>query len=596
MVMTRSDQQYHARRAGLLALLGVGVVIATAFWLRSFIPRIGGTWFVAEFKRVAGLEEGSEVYVQGVQAGTVERVEIDPPNKVRVTVRLTEPFPVYHNSKVAIGVGALIPRPYVDITNPDVPGPIVQPGDVIKGWEPVSVEEILPRLVRFIDDFREILGSPQTQEHIRLAIADVAASAANLRRLTGAIGPQDVRETVRHLRSLATRLDALAGSPQWQAAAKNVEETTARLARLTADPRITEGLPRILDQTRETVESLRKLVADPDTQSRIRSALAHIEESSQLLKKALSDEGTIGRLNDLLTDSRQLVASVEEIVSQPQVKESLGKTLTNLEALASRAHESISELEGTLAELRELISGSKENWQTLVANLASISEDLDAITEGLKWLITEGGLKENLRVIGENLKAGSEDLRYVVQKIRTLLTDEKTTQSLQEGLQQVGPTLSLVRRTAEKGQRILDRLEPLTQWESQARASLWLTPETDQIKGETGLHLHTKDLRTSLLLGSYTDQEGSRLNLLIQGKINPFLVWRSGVIRSRLGAGIGWVTGKVHWDLEAFDPDRWQVNSWLRWSLLPSLSLRLGIEDLGRRRDFGVGLEAHITR
>jgi len=62
-------------------------------------------------------------------------------------------------------------------------------------------------------------------------------------------------------------------------------------------------------------------------------------------------------------------------------------------------------------------------------------------------------------------------------------------------------------------------------------------------------------------------------------------------MRSKLGVGVGWSTDRWRLDVEAFDPDRWQVNSWLRWQLSPSILLRLGVEDLGRTRTFGIGVE-----
>ncbi len=590
------DRQRHARRAGLFTLFGLAVIVGAALWLRSFVPAVKGMGFIVEFRKVAGLEEGSEVYVQGVKAGVVEKVTIEPPNTVRVFVRLTEPIPVYKNSRIGIGVGALIPRPYVDITNPEVPGPAISKGDVVRGMEPVSVEEIIPRLVRFIDDFREILGSPETQEQLRGAIADLAESVRNLKRITGAIGPQDVQGSLQRFHSLIARLDELASRPQWVALANNLDQASAHLARLMRDPRMTEELPKTIAEARSAVASLRKLLSDPEVQSRIRSSLVHLERSSQLLETALSDQGTVGRLNDLIGSAEKLVGSVQEIVSDPEVKEGLKKSLTSIESLTAQGRETLKELERSVAELRELTSSSKGDWQKLLANMVSVSEELHAITQGLSWLITQGGLKENLRQIGENLRKSSADLREITEQVRSLLEEEKTRGSLREGLQQVGPTIRIVRRAAEEGERILKRIEPLTRWEAEAAGSVWLNPERDELNADTALNLQTPGLGTGLEIGSHTDKRGTRLNLLIQGKFNRFLMWRSGIVRSKLGLGLGWGTDQFRWDIEAFDPDRWQVNSWLRWSLFPPLSVRVGIEDLGRRRDLGAGLEIRFPR
>jgi hypothetical protein len=134
-------------------------------------------------------------------------------------------------------------------------------------------------------------------------------------------------------------------------------------------------------------------------------------------------------------------------------------------------------------------------------------------------------------------------------------------------------------------------LETATSLRTRVGSSIWFAPELDEVRGEAWTLFEMPISPVSLLAGTYTGREGTRVNLQIQGKIGSKTLWRFGSIRSKLGMGIGWGTDKLRLDVEAFAPDRWQVNSWLRWQLSPSILLRFGVEDLGRSRTLGIGLE-----
>ncbi len=587
-----SVRPQHAFWSGLLVLSGLLVIIGGMFWLRSFLRWRTGYWFIAEFRKAMELEPGSNVLVQGLRVGTVESVDLVPPNTVRVLVRLEKSVPVYYppDSIITIRLGTLIGQPYVDIVNRRV-GRVIQQGDVVRGVDPVSWEELVPQAQELAANLNRLIGNPEFQRNLQSTIADLAAAARSLRAILASVSDQDARQIVTNLRQLTERLNALAADKRLDNTVQHIETATRQLAALLSHPRLQQGLPRTVAEAEEAIRALRQLLADKETQQNIKGLIADLRESSKALKQLLSDEGVGGSVKRLIAEAQATVAAAREVLDDPEVKIALKTTARNLAELTGRGHDTLSELEATLRQLREFVESSRDDLEKVAENLRGITQDLDETLDAIKWLMTEGGLKENLKQVGENLRATTENLREATASIRELVTEEQAKESLRQGLQEVGPTVVAVRQAAEQGQRVLKRLEQATQWRTDWASSVWFVPERDEVRGETGVQFQTSLTPLSLLAGTYTGREGTRINLQIQGKFAPKILWRFGAMRSKLGAGIGWQSDQLRWDIEAIDPDRWQVHSWLRWRLSPSLFLRLGVEDLGRTRTLGIGLE-----
>ncbi|MCS7192129.1 MAG: MlaD family protein [Armatimonadetes bacterium] len=578
--------------SGLLVLAGLSVLVVGAIWLRSFFQWRSGHWFIVEFKKVTGLEPGSEVMVQGMRVGTVEKIEFKPPNTVQVFIRLEKDVPIYYPpaSEITIRFGTLIGQPYVDILNHKT-GKSIAKGDIVRGVDPISWEELVPQARNLATSLNEIFGNPEFQQNLERTIADLAASAKSLRAILESIRASDVGIAIANLRKASERLNAIIADKRLDEIIRNVEISTRQISAILSDPKIKSGITRTLHEAELALSSIRQVLGDEETQRNLKLLVENLRESSDELKKLLSEEGIGGELKRVLAEARETIASVQEVIGDPEVKMALKTTARNLAELTGKGHDVFAELEASLKRLREFIESTQDDLEKVAEHLGGITQDLDETLDAFKWLMTEGGLKENLKQVGENLKVTSENLKEATASVRELLTDEGTKASLKEGLREIGPTVSSVRQTAERGQKILQRLEVVTDLKTQAGSSIWFVPSFDETKGEiwTSLKMETSPMR--LLAGTYTGKEGTRLNLQIQGKIGSKILWRFGAFRSKLGVGTVWENDRLVFDVEAFNPERWQVNSWLRFQLSPSTFLRLGFEDLGRKPTFGLGLE-----
>ncbi len=579
--------------SGVLILAGLVVLIGGAIYLRSFLRWQTGHWFIVEFNKAMGLEAGSDVLLQGMRVGTVEKVELSPPNIVRVFVRLEKDVPVYYPpaSEITIRFGTLIGQPYVDIVNRRV-GKVIERGDKVRGVDPVSWEELVPQARELASSLNSIIGDPQFQRNLRTTIADLAAAASSLRTILASVPISEVRQISTNIRQVSERLSTLASDKRLDSTLSNIETATRQLAEILSDPRLKSGLAKTIQEAEQTLRSVRKLIADEETQRNLKALAANLKESSEALKKLLSDEGAGGELKKVLAEAKETVSAVREVLDDPEVKIALKTTARNLAELTGRGHDVLTELEASLKRLRQLVEGTQDDLEKMTEHLKGITQDLDETLDAIKWLMTEGGLKENLKQVGENLKATSENLKETTASIRELLTSEETKSSLKRGLEEIGPTVAAVRQTAERGQKVLERLEMATNLQTRVGSSVWFVPELDEVRGEAWTLLESPFLSPiSLLAGTYTGKEGTRVNLQIQGKIGSKMLWRFGSIRSKLGVGVGWGTERLRFDVEAYAPDKWQVNSWLRWQISPSILLRFGVEDLGRTRTLGVGVE-----
>ncbi len=578
--------------SGILMLLGLAVLFAGAIWLRSFLQWRGGHWFIVEFSKVMGLEAGSEVMVQGMRVGTVDKVELKPPNTVQVFIRLEKDVPVYcpPNSEITIRFGTLIGQPYVDIVNRKV-GRLIEKGDVVRGVDPVSWEELVPQARELAGSLNSIVGDTEFQRDLKTTVTDLAAAAQSLRSILANIQARDVQKLTENLRKVSERLNSLVADKRLDEIIGNVETATRQFASILSEPNLKRGITGAVREAELALRSLRDLLGDEETRNNLKVLAANLRESSEELKKLLSEEGAGGELKKTLAEARATIAAVREVLDDHEVKTSLKTTARNLAELTGRGHDVFSELEASLKRLRGFIESTQDDLEKVAENLRGITQDLDETLDAVKWLMTEGGLKENLRQMGENLKATSENLKEATASVKELLTDEETKGSLKEGLREVGPTIASVRQTAEKGQKFLQRLEMATDLQTRASSAIWFVPELDETRGEILTTIETPISPLSLLVGTYTGRDGTSANLQIQGKIGSKTLWRFGAFRSKLGVGVGWGTDKLRFDVEAFAPDEWQINSWLRLQLSPSILLRFGIEDLGRKRTFGIGLE-----
>ncbi|MBV8244419.1 MAG: MCE family protein [Candidatus Eremiobacteraeota bacterium] len=302
-------------RVGIFAILALLVLFGIFFEITDFVTRHRGYRIGVHFDSAAGLRPGAVIYFSGVGVGTVDSIVLLPDNTVDVILAINQDISVPNNSKFLIQApltgdpSLLIVPPVPPRRAPGEIGPTPAPTAV-----PVLAREILPideqprgENAASINDLLQqgqgevkrldvMLADLETHEPKLLAtlqdtlqnadrltstmnssVSGLATSLGtvgdNMVALTGSLN-STVQGNTSKIDSLLSSLDAtavalnesvdqlrtLAKNPAVKQnlidTTKNIAETTATIAGLTADLRQVTGNPATQAQMRDTVANL----------------------------------------------------------------------------------------------------------------------------------------------------------------------------------------------------------------------------------------------------------------------------------------------------------------------------------------------------
>ncbi len=186
-----------------LTALGLLVVIAGALFVWGFFHLMGdpiltgGDEVVAVMEDGAGLSRGDQVYLNGVQVGTVRQVRLNPPNGVTVRINVDDDVRLPADTRIVVE-NDVFGATTVEL----LPGRALvalEGGDTIQG----ITRQALPDLANDLgDQARRVLASadsllspnavsdlkatasvlPEAAQQLRSAFAELSAAASSLRR------------------------------------------------------------------------------------------------------------------------------------------------------------------------------------------------------------------------------------------------------------------------------------------------------------------------------------------------------------------------------------------------------------------------------
>jgi len=233
--------------ASLMALMFMVLVIA----------REEGLWqdyvkYQAVFKNVVGLKRGSEVRLAGVTVGTVTATTIRSDGKILVTFEVMEKYKnqLREDSQASIGSIGLLGDRSLDLTPGSPDKPVLPPGGLMAGVEPLDLQELMARVAPSLDSIHKAF--------------------TNLAQITDdMIDPKgDFKQAVVNIKETFRKV--------------NVGEGT--LGMLVSDPKLYKQTLDILARTRKFVDSLNNpqgalgmLLHDPAVRGDIQKILKDID-------------------------------------------------------------------------------------------------------------------------------------------------------------------------------------------------------------------------------------------------------------------------------------------------------------------------------
>lgn len=284
---------YHKEATvGLLVIVGAVLFVLGTMWLSG--RAIGNPPGIrVAFADVATLKEGSPVRVSGAVIGQVERIELERPGRVVLTLTYDDNLvtPTVNAKAALVGVGMLGDM-VVDL-DPGTGAPL-GPDQVLEGT-------LAPGLFDLGGNLAEQATTTLTSLNAMLdtaLVADLRRTLASSERLMAYLadsrtGPTaEVNATMRALQGVSTRLDSTLGAVDARALGARLDstmQTTAALATQLAAS--TAQVDSILAAIRRGEGTLGKLAADSGLYMDLRRTL---QSTSDLVDELAKNPGKIG--------------------------------------------------------------------------------------------------------------------------------------------------------------------------------------------------------------------------------------------------------------------------------------------------------------
>ena len=279
---------------GLFVVAAIVIGVAGTLWLarRGF----GSSYPLhTRFAWGAGLKQGQQVLLAGVQVGTVDEVKLRPDGYLDVTMQIDRQYQIPEGTRASVQTVSFFGDRAVALTPLRPRSEPLPPGDTIPPGAPAaSVDEILSRL-----------------DTVGRGVSDVAQAFRI--EMVQAGGIAEMRETITATNRLVTQLNDIA--------AQQSRALTATLASLRRTIKAVDSasVDSTMQNFQATSENLAGLTANLEqTTAQLNTVLAKLEDGSGSAGKLLNDPGLYNEMRALLTDVRALTTRVDSVTADFQ--------------------------------------------------------------------------------------------------------------------------------------------------------------------------------------------------------------------------------------------------------------------------------------
>lgn len=309
-------------KVGAFTLLGIVLMVGIMALLSGIRPGGDKTYPLSiGFPQAIGLTSGNDVCYAGVRIGKVMQVE---PSGLGVVadVVIEDDVKIPKKSTVIVTSNGVMGGKFINITpmqDADM-GDCYGPGDFLYGLQETTMDDMMANLNTavmkvqvLLDSMNDVLGDKETQR----ALKDVSM---NMRNITA-----------------------------------NIDRLTASLAEMAASNQgdvrqMAQNLNRMTGSLMRAADSLEVLVStfngNGETGANLKEAIANLSATSKRIDN--------------------MAASLEGVVTDPQVAEDLKATLHNVRGVSERADRMMGKVSSIEVEagLETMYSGKENRWQT----------------------------------------------------------------------------------------------------------------------------------------------------------------------------------------------------------------------------------------
>ncbi len=344
-------------------------------WLKSTALFQKVQRFTVQFQDVAGLNKSAPVNINGVRVGIIEDMELKAKGQVLVRVKITAPnITVTKGSTYTIQTLGLVGAKYIEISLPTLepnqpPPPAIAESEIVTGQDPVRVELVLNDVAVKISKVFRTFKADDMGNRISVVLDNSSEAAKNIRYASAKLdknmdrvikAADNVSSASVKIGSLADRARSTASSAEAffsegrntldsvNFAATEFKGTSTRMNKLLDHPDFSKDIRETLQLTKQTadsvanaIHSLNTTLKDEPVRKDLLAVLHSIDRSTTNIGQSVQTIDTLSKDGQLRQDVKQITSDAREamsklgaVLSQPEFKADIGKTLTSVSSAA----------------------------------------------------------------------------------------------------------------------------------------------------------------------------------------------------------------------------------------------------------------------
>lgn len=229
-----------------------------------------------------GISTDTQVFVSGLDVGSVSKLGLAPDNRIAVTMKILEKFHklIRTDSRAELSKLSVLGNTAIDISAGSADKPPIADGATLTLEEPLSVDQILAQVAPVLDN--------------------VKATLARLNEISTQIDPKQVGEIVQNLAAVSANLKSVSG----QMASGN-----GTIGKLLYDPQTETNLTSAIQSLNTSLKNLQPLVSNASTAS---GDLPELVSHGNLLVKQLN--ATMGGVNGQMQSLPAMVLQTQQVL------------------------------------------------------------------------------------------------------------------------------------------------------------------------------------------------------------------------------------------------------------------------------------------
>lgn len=398
-------------RVGLFALFAFMLFMYGQAWLKQFSILHPPQRITVQFKDVAGLANNAPVNINGVRVGTVEKIELEGKGRVLARLKIkTEEATVPQGSTFTIQTLGMVGAKYIEISLPEEtpgeePRPPIEPDTVVVGEDPVRVELVINKIATNLNRMIGRLGDEATQTGLADALKHSGETIQNINEAATKLNKNmdKMSDITTSVKNTSDKFGNVAGSADsffkqgkntlvsYSDLSRDLRKTSSKVNTMLDDPAIrgdiketVNSAKEVANTIKETMHELNGTLQDKELRAEVNTILERVNKSTGDISASMKEFGAISNngvlredIKEIVHNAKEAVSKVEGLVSEPEFKTDLRKTIKKVESAAGN-------VDIAAQQLHQVLGAKRPLWKMLFGQPGKLKETKTTKTEKKK--------------------------------------------------------------------------------------------------------------------------------------------------------------------------------------------------------------------